>query len=917
MAWKVRSGITITRNVSGSVKAIREANGTVGVTCLKYEDPNFSCGGNSPQNYGQLAKHHDVDAGVWVHLFDAQGIGLFSLNVETRRVSGLWVNEAPDTCPAMCAAGDEFQVRIQHRFGLYRYGGAEFEEDPTDKLYPEVGEPAPYDVVGEYTRLHHEWSTVNSPDLPITEVYNGPYPDETCSWDKSTEFTIELSSTFDLWAQYFYSDAGEYLIGPQDTLWKEFAQRDPIGLRPRGIVYYLKPATGSTIALSVSGAGYSYSDEFAWSGFGEDAGINGFGAVKLTARANGLMSAGTLLEADSFAEAKDIISATITGIQGQSTGVFTCDLTNTDPAQPAENKVAFAEWDPGANTYRLNVTSLRQGGAEAKHTLMLECGVRQVNYSGCIRDMDGSPRAGIKINFDECEPDWTEPPTEPNVDATTDANGEYSRSVIYPGWVGSTPDWTDGLEQCRLWKYNGQNPSEGSSGMATWLRRSTSHSVLGLDDPEPAFQSVNGDGGYNDGLMECELADLAFEDAVELTILAELDPIVFGAGGWSHTGDCTVTSDGGYVKVTDITSESSITKTLTGNPAGMRFADFDFDTDDTEPITLSFGGRSWQISGSHKRVDALAAGSGSQQTLLAKDSTPQPDWGFPSSVGSVTISGLRVGKTYTFRTLTPKMADPTNNPAKVIVFGEGSFIGSTPGEDRLVDEYTCWESDTDVYSGRQAIVLVDGVIAAEIYATHKYMSGSNWVVDGVSLGDAMIGATNAVSKAVGTPTADTWEEDALTPHLRPGIYTAVAGVVTIPARMRALRVWWPWAMAEALNLQADKYLQGLYLVRVANTAGAVGVRKVYIAGTEYSTDAYGTLISPGFAQPDDGEANSREIKVRDGEGNWVTDTLPTRNRNWTLSTLAASAPVSAPAKGLASTRSHRTNRAYMVYSTPE
>jgi hypothetical protein len=193
--------------------------------------------------------------------------------------------------------------------------------------------------------------------------------------------------------------------------------------------------------------------------------------------------------------------------------------------------------------------------------------------------------------------------------------------------------------------------------------------------------------------------------------------------GWSSDAGGDLSVDSGRLKfVASATSTLTKDYSTTFSLFGARYLQFHYTSNDPDHIIkIEISGRQYNMTSlgsDNYQIDLInpigATGSGQQSDYVSYWDTPSDDWGV-NYPGSIKFVGLVSGKTYYFTDLQWLWID---KHIYVEIFRE-PYVADTPDDSRTLDIYSLYstiDGGLEVY-GRIGVILLDGVIAAELFGT--------------------------------------------------------------------------------------------------------------------------------------------------------------------------------------------------------
>ncbi|MCL5105662.1 MAG: hypothetical protein M1133_16340 [Armatimonadetes bacterium] len=519
--------------------------------------------------------------------------------------------------------------------------------------------------------------------------------------------------------------------------------------------------------------------------------------------------------------------------------------------------------------------------ASSYATLTLLTGALTYTHSGYVYHLNGDPVSGMTIEIGES--------ATPAVTTNTNASGYFSTSRTFDG------QWSVYLSLDDSSDSKNDLPSVHGPDVITNLA-ATRNPWFPKDETLPDDDTTWGVNfsGHNDGRIDINSpVTLAGVGTNILQISAPYTKVVhdFDTSGWSVSGGTADLSiEGGKLKVVVTSGTPTITKDFSATSttlAGARYADIIYTADDTEGIQWEACGHQWNISPTSYRVDLSAPDSLDlvSDTTAAALNNPTAPWAWGvRNPGTMKLIGLRNGKTYYFDTITLKrLTEAEGGSLDVYIYGHGPYVGSIIGDDRESDNYLTTmvaEPDPpreliDVYE-QSGIVLVDGVVAAELCSMHRWESPGSpstvWYHEILSVNDDrfLTPLSGMVEKSYPTGTGTAYGT-----YLTPGWYhghdsvsfSAVGylGAISLPLEYPVY----------AFSL--TKWLKGHSIIRVIDPGGPPGItdiihRKyirdggVMLSEETLQTDPKGFVVTGPLDQP---HSESWQITDIASDGTWV------------------------------------------------
>ena len=890
MPITVSTGHTLSRTLTGYVRAVKIA-GTQNYTvylCQEQEDP-WEWYTDETGAYSSAVHVHQLFLGVQSGVLDACLPLAFTLNMIPSIYAGTPAD--PVICPDSYekSAAADYYCKI-----LWELTGAAF-GDPFEADGVVLAETGYNSLYG----LAYSSDTFGEFEEPPFAYHE--YPHEGVTYDISIPFSVSLSGTFKLMADYS-TVMSSGLTGKIEQNYP--ADNDPYGMSARILEYYYIPISDIQVDISIDEQSV-YSESFGAMEFGsqalfEAAMKNGFGTVDIAGDVRKTWDKPDIYPANTYEDMGEMFEVLVGGMPNAGSIQPDYNLELEYPiyiGDPMEDPILIGYYTAGVVTWGPTSTGGTYAATSCNggmtHQARWVSGSGDTVYNLTTTDYDGTVRNGVIVDVDEFdgdEEDWEWPANtkEANVRLTTAGSGTAQYTVRHPGQISGF----EGEHNVTNRFYEFHDTGQGSrlhnaaNGQFDWPP------VLGVTNldalSEPKFPYYNEKSFFHDGRVELGGPGLRNESALVLTTPATQKRTEFdSATGWtvSPVGGATISVDGGKLKVEVGAAPCAITKDFDTNSwAGARFADLLFTADTTLPVTVEIeDGRLWEVStlsAASKEFDLATPRAGVAANSTAQSRFGTADWGLGvHEIGELTLSGLAAGKTYYFEAVQLKR----KTDLKAVIFG-GAFVGSAKGQDRQSDAYTLHNFQT-----RKGIIFIDGMPAAEIKETlHSYDEFTElWTQDYTLLGDADL--LTPASFVEATPASAVEEMESV--FLVPGVYSGAT--ITIPTQVYGVAVWWPYSGGN-VTLPVLKHFRGGIAIGAADVNKSIGEStpvNVYSGssssgpwsespvGTWY-LDASGFCLTGPLVQPLDAAAKYYKVVIGSKEA-----VVEVRNRNVSLARL--------------------------------
>ncbi|MCE5322151.1 hypothetical protein LLG46_02420 [bacterium] len=516
---------------------------------------------------------------------------------------------------------------------------------------------------------------------------------------------------------------------------------------------------------------------------------------------------------------RQVYSASVSGISGSPSGSLSVDI--------------------GTLTYGGGSAGLVcSGSGHLSGGIGVMKGAYSTNYSGTIKNIDGTvPAVAANIS------------TIDDAGGYTDEDGIFEVSKSYDGHYEATLTHylspTDGtiIDSDSDVKDDvgpSYNPTDDTSMIVlnAWIGN-----CRAMGEPEFPWSMetgeryINTDGtneypvsfyGASDKRLPIRTSMDYLEDALTITVPTSKSIISqFAAADWTVVeGAATITDTTDGIQVVVTSAPCRIKKTHSATLAGGRYADLLFTTnqaDDTDSVDVYLATRQYQISPADYEIDLIAPVDIDTPAVDMSQTawTGSPTWGWGiHDVGDIEFGNLQADRVYTFKSLTLKR----KHPFQVLVDGGTCTrkTGTSVGASDLGGPYALAGDPNSTYYSRTAVVIVDGIVAAEIMGmTHYTGDMGKWqhVPEALS-------ATGRYYPNDGLVEFDYPEEATNIPiiYLARGHYTsdAESTSIAIDTYAQATKYAYPFNSegGGAANAGASKRLRARLLVRAISKSGS-------------------------------------------------------------------------------------------------
>lgn len=721
----VQSGATLSRSVSGYIRAVKQLTGHEFSVPLR--DEWGTCGYHT----GEFAV--SLESGINIEIYGANPNAYMAGGVPRPFISARlefvdYVNliaghTDPDDCDLYLPDAHDHEAGLDWKLsgGVFGVGLTEVQEEAVaaqgyNSWYAESW--------GNIQVPHPGWGTSSPPDPPENVLY-----------DVSVPYEVKIQGQFDLVANYSYEmiyPSGEVYGGnPHDY--------NPWGMSSRILEFFYRPAGDITVTITVDGS-VRFTQTYDATDFGGEEDFNeifknGFGMVGIEP-STAKTWAGTddtwppvVEEGDQYIDCGEMLEAAIGGMPDVGTGPIPAqektikgDLWGGDPPE------IIGSYDRGIASFASGVYKLSSRSCGVSDQFRAWNLSSDTVYRAFVTNWDGAARAGVDISIAEYSGAWEWPQNLPKDLNTamppTNASGASTKTIRHPGDVrGFNAAWDSPNQYYELAAASNGQGARKHEASEYPTSVTPSLGVTNLDDlrepryPEHEELEI---GHYHDGRCELfpDLDALRFDAA--MTISAPTSSVIAFFDDhteWSVVSGSANLSNVGGALVVEVLTDCKITKARTDEPFdGCRYADLNYSVapSNTNPLTISLEDeRYWTVTPTANEIDwATPLG------VTAQATNQVDDWGWGATgLDDLSIAGLKAGYTYTFSNITLKR----KGPIKVTVFG-GGFVGDARGCDRKSDLYTMHAGWT-----RKAIVWIDGMPAAVIRDTyHEQTDPNTW-----------------------------------------------------------------------------------------------------------------------------------------------------------------------------------------------
>jgi hypothetical protein len=637
-------------------------------------------------------------------------------------------------------------------------------------------------------------------------------------FDLSFSFTVTIQATLDEYIEYANSH-GEFV-----EIWGAYDQRDPYGV-PNDYAYKYFHLTALTTTVEAFGNTYSYSETITPELIEEYK--HGFPDSAKADVGGGLFAYGTDVR---FPDIDSPLYQEMYYGTVSISGVGTPSVNTTYTSSPGKGSVRAVFEGATMQVYG-------HGHAEsAEATMEITTGAYTVSRNGTVKHLDGTAKAGIGFSCLEG-------------DAFADAGGNISVPRVFQG-----------IYKCgfRILDYpyvSGTVVDDGEYPIIH-IGKGNLTGLTGATEPEfglPVSPSEHGTEwqSYDDGLVRYVGGLLDWDGAV--TFEAPLSKSVYdfdATAGWSVTpaGAATFGLDGSGNLQVAVSQDCEISKDISAAGvtfAGARYVDIGFTSSDGSGVTLDVNGsREYALTTSDHIADVLAPsnqapGVDTTQTLNLGDS---PSWGWGiHGVSDIGFKALKAGVTYTFTGITLRRGE--DGTIKVML-SDGGFVGDRPGDARTSNPDTLIPvpgGENGLVRGRRGVVLVDGIVAAEVYdMEHDVIPPGYWrhIPLHLSQSDKVLYPSDGmVSMTVNTGSASWQIGDREVSMLADGVYESAANGtgVTVDWSLKYSSLTIPSAVA-ITGVSFAKQMRGRIICRVLNEDGTPATSGTLTAKLRRKTD---------------------------------------------------------------------------------
>ena len=382
-------------------------------------------------------------------------------------------------------------------------------------------------------------------------------------------------------------------------------------------------------------------------------------------------------------------------------------------------------------------------------------------YSGNVRYLEGGeftdPPAQVTIEeeapvWDPGSLVWEQPHGGTTVFEATGGVIEYEGWWELTGIYGYSGDYiaTAGTASC---KSTGVTLVNGE-----YVSRHGPLAVVTPGDIEQPAYAATADPD-DESFADCRMLCTLDEPGTVVTDILEITPthssrqvvewLYTGLSDWTYDPDkLTLANVDGQIQVTCVSADGTMSIAYadcrkeagadTDNWLGVRFFEVGISGTDTTDFNIEIAGRTYAVSTDKQRVDVLACAEAlpdpptqsALPTFQPALTTPPTvtdvpkDWGIYQP-GTITLSGFTEGKTYLLDGITLVR---TSAP-KFVVVPEAQWVGYESNCDRDPsvdgDPAAFHQAATTVWAHRTGVVMLDGMILAEIVST-LFDSDGGW-----------------------------------------------------------------------------------------------------------------------------------------------------------------------------------------------
>ena len=567
------------------------------------------------------------------------------------------------------------------------------------------------------------WWVEDPPESDEWHVEGGMCP---TTYDDAIPYSITVSGEFELRCRYGYDEAEP----PQEQLldiWGQYTEdKDPYGPLPATFEYFYVLKSNLSVKFEYpehEGAEavvltIPYSD---WLRDGLRAGLGGVECVTEDDGYHQWEYNSVSYGDDQFGNAyqKHYAKIIVDDIVGTFDDIAIAPTTSVHATLDVLTAIAYGIASSGALRYNV------------------QCGPYECNTTGYIKHQDGTPVEGIELETVDGEVGVS------NSSGQVLLNHEHTGIFRFGFIAGGGPpealigdEWTDWFDES----------DAGEVAETGYMVHSAPWITNGFAKEEPWFPPLGNTDADRDWSGDwdkrCELvpAEFGWQGALKILCQASREVIAFDTlEGWTVTPESAATfelvEEGTKLKVT-VTGDCVISKDyslvlLRGLTwAGARYADVVYESTDAAPIELEVAGRTYDITPADSRVDVLAIKDSPAVDILQTvfpDVAPTWGWGIHNP-GTVKFKGLRAGKTYTFELVKMVKKSPGEGGYIDVLLTDGAFVGSEMGDTRLGDPYSLYQYDDNPlsYLTRKGVVIVDGIVGAELFDMRHVKPGSYW-----------------------------------------------------------------------------------------------------------------------------------------------------------------------------------------------
>ncbi|MCE5200851.1 MAG: hypothetical protein ABFD54_05980 [Armatimonadota bacterium] len=487
-------------------------------------------------------------------------------------------------------------------------------------------------------------------------------------------------------------------------------------------------------------------------------------------------------------------------------------------------------------------------------SLLVTKGAYSAGYGGTIKNIDGTvPNVAASVK---------------SIDGATgdaDANGEFDISHQYEGYYQAYIErWDNGNRSLETDNVNdvGQTFSPADDCemivMNAWINNCREMGEpefpWNMDEGEQ-YPNTDGEHDYPDSFygasdrrltMKTGLDELT--EALTITVPTSKNIIEqFEGQGWEvESGAATITNTDDGIRVVVTEAPCRIKKSHDVTLAGGRYADVLFTTDktnDKDKIDVYLATRQFQISPDDYEIDLIAPADIDIPAVDTSQTawTGSPSWGWGiQAVGDIEFGNLQADRIYIFKSLTLKR----KNPFYVLVDGGTCTrtTGMSTGASNLGGPYALEGDPNSTYYSRTAMIIVDGIVAAEIMGmTHYTGDMGNWqhVPEALSATSRYYPNDGLVEFTVAEGA-----ENIPIIYLKRGHYASETGSdsISLSTQAQASKYAYPFNEGSPPAGSIEKTLRARLLLRVISRAGdevgTIKLRKRDIPGGEVLSEQY-------------------------------------------------------------------------------